>query len=430
MRKSVIIVILLALFLLALLLFTSQWRSKPYEVSALGNKGLELVLNEDNIKAISADKYKTYSISQFDFRILSIDAVLFPYLNGHYQLPYSNDARSELTNIFQNKVEEIETMIVLPKWDDRVSENLEANNNYLLLLPNVNWVMSTLDYDDIRVNRVLNSFTREEVKTYGGDRGEIELYNAQYFERGSIPDECEELLGIKAGALLISCYGDYEAYFLSDPDLLNSHGLSLGKNREVAISMIKDILANSDATSVFLDSNEKLFSNQMSGDGKEVEKKAYKRDASDFARLFEYPLSTIWAAILMITIICLWRGAFRFGPALKEANGNIEISKMAAVNAMARLLRLSGNDGQMVAQFVQNSLLDRAVRAFGESGGNQAGVDRLIKRLGQRDKVLAKKFAALAHSLTVHGPTMKRHELYKNLEDFRELLRRVDLESR
>lgn len=427
MRKIFVVVILIALFLLALFLFTSQWRNKPYELSALGNKGLELVLKAKDIQTTSFDKYKTYLDTQFDFRILSTDAIIFPYLNGHYQLPYFTDARRKLAQTLKNKVNELDTMVVLPKWDKRVSENLKADNNFLLLLPNVKWVMDTLDYGGIRLDRSLNSFTRENIKTISGHMRKVELYDAQFFFRGTLPDECEELLGIKAGALLIYCSGDYSAYFLSDPDLFNNHGLALGNNRDIAVDMINDMLAELDAKSVFLDVNERLFSNQAH---EEVKPQPYKRDASDFARLFEYPLSTIWAAILMITIICLWRGAFRFGPPLKDANDNIEISKTAAVSAMARLLRLSGNDGQMVAQFVQNSLLDRAVQAFGETGGNQAGIDRFIQRLAQKDKILAEKFASLARSLMLLGPIMTHHELHKNLEDFRELLRRVDLESR
>lgn len=434
MRKLVIIVILVALFLLALFLLVSPRQNTPYERSALGNKGLDILLNANDIDAFSSDKYKKYSLDQFDFRLLSMDAILFSYLDRDFEVSsYRNGVK--LNNLVQDKVEEMTTVIVLPKWKKDLNKKLLADNSALLPLKSMNWIVASLNFDQIKIERSLDGFTHETVKGELVSNQQIELFDAQFFRRDTIPDECEELMGIKAGALLLACYSDYFAYFLSDPDLLNNHGLSLGKNASFAVEFVDNLMETSDTTVAYLDSSEKLFETQYGrggsgqrGDGQSTP--PYERNFQDFARLFEYPLSIIWAAILMITIICLWRGAFRFGPPLKDVNGNIEISKTAAVNAMARLLRLSGNDGHMVAQFVQNSLIDRAVLAFGESGGNQAGVDRLMQRLAQKDKSLAEQFEALTKTLTQLGPIMGRQELRKNLEEFRELLRRVDLESR
>ncbi|MCP5995978.1 hypothetical protein NL385_27970, partial [Klebsiella pneumoniae] len=65
----------------------------------------------------------------------------------------------------------------------------------------------------------------------------IRIYQAQVFSRDQTPSNCEEMAGLQAGPLLLKCTFDFDFYVLSDPDLLNNHGLALGENADFAISM-------------------------------------------------------------------------------------------------------------------------------------------------------------------------------------------------
>ncbi|MGO7419427.1 hypothetical protein ACCT09_05140, partial [Rhizobium ruizarguesonis] len=160
------------------------------------------------------------------------------------------------------------------------------------------------------------------------------------------------------------------------------------------------------------------------------EGRTYERSASDFKRFFAYPLSVIWGVLLVVAAICFWRGAYRFGPASNETSGNIELSKTAAIDATARMLRLSGNDGRMTGQFVLHLLADKAQLVFGPGAGNEAGIERLFQRLARRDQAAAKALHSSAQALIDRGHRMTRADLHRNLEIFRKSLGSTDLGSR
>ena len=106
------------------------------------------------------------------------------------------------------------------------------------------------------------------------------------------------------------------------------------------------------------------------------------------------------------------------------------MSKTTAIEATARLLRLSGNDGRMTEQFVLHLLADKAQLLFGPGAGNQAGIDRLFQRLARRDQAAARALHTSAQALIERGHLMTRANLHRNLETFRKSLGSMDLGSR
>ena len=83
----------------------------------------------------------------------------------------------------------------------------------------------------------------------------LALFWAQLFQRDRIPSHCHEKLGLPEGALVIACDATANipaAYFLSDPDLLNNHGLGLAENAALAADLVAGL--RRDATKpVYLD---------------------------------------------------------------------------------------------------------------------------------------------------------------------------------
>jgi hypothetical protein len=213
---------------------------------------------------------------------------------------------------------------------------------------------------------------------------------------------------------------------LSDPDLLNNHGLALADNAAFAVSLIQHLRGAGETRPVYLDTAGQPLDSEKPVD----EGKSYERSASDLKRFFAYPLSVIWGTLLVVAAICFWRGAYRFGPPLREASANIELSKTAAIEATARLLRLSGNDGRMAGQFVLHLLADKAQLLFGSGAGNQAGITRLFQRLARSDKAGAHALHATAEALIERGHVMTRADLHRHLEIFRKLLGSIELGSR
>src|SRR5690606_37596098 len=86
----------------------------------------------------------------------------------------------------------------------------------------------------LRLVRPAGGFVTEEV---GQDQ--IALFHPQLFDPASLPQTCDAVVGMAQGVLVAACgFGDggdsQPVYLLSDPDLMNNHGLALADNAEVA----------------------------------------------------------------------------------------------------------------------------------------------------------------------------------------------------
>lgn len=423
MRNAGAAFFVIILVALVALLFFAPWQGGRFERSALGSKGLEVWLQDNGIPVIRSDSHVKRARNELSLRILPLQG---PVKNANGSTADSNDGQEGMeTWVLEEKLYELTTLVILPKWKKTILKDSIARQSGLLPITDIHSQLDALYMADLAVKRLGQGFS--EADAAGGERpAKIALYSAQLFDRTSIPDFCSEMTGMKEGALILRCEADYTVYLLSDPDLLNNHGLAMAENAGYALSLIKNLRGIEETRPVYLDTNAQLLNEEESVD----ESRTYERSATDMARFFEYPLTVIWGAILLVTIVCFWRGAYRFGPPVQNAEGHIEISKTAAVEAMARLLRLSGNDGRMAAQFAHSLLIDKAVLTFGAGAGNQAGIERLYEHLSRRNKDFAQSLRSVATALIERGPAMSRSELHHNLEKFRTLLRSTDFGSR
>ncbi len=424
MRKFGPILFLALLLGLAALAVFGLSRETDYDRSPLGSKGLEVWLQAKGIPVIRSDVHATRASSEFSLRIVPLPIARADAASAQ------DDGKKEAGRlapwIYEATIYELPTLIILPKWRGSVLDDGIARESGLVPFSDINNELNKADLSNLYLTRLGPGFEEAEQTVQPGDPQKIRLYRAQVFDRSTIPDRCEEIAGIDAGALLLQCEDDHMVYVLSDPDLMNNHGLALGDNAAFALSLVRK-LRGADATKpVYLDTSGKL----LDGEAPVDEGRTYERSTSDLARLFAYPLSIVWGAILLVAAMCFWRGAYRFGPALAETAANIEISKTAAIEATARLLRLSGNDGRMAAQFVQHLLADRAALHFGPGSRNQAGIDRMFQRLALRDRASAEALQSAAKALVERGDVMTRSDLHRNLETFRKLLGSIELGSR
>ncbi|MEZ2221622.1 hypothetical protein [Rhizobium sp. RCC_161_2] len=424
MRKAGLILFLgLLLGLAAWALFGSS-RDSGYDRSPLGNKGLQLWLQAKGIAVIRSDVHVTRARSEVSLRILPL-----PASQGDTAETQADDEKNSdrlESWIYQAKLYELPTLIILPKWRDSVVKDEVARESGLLPFADIYRDLERIYRPDLYLKRSGPDFEEAQLTLMPDKPEKVALYRAQLFDRSSLPSHCTELAGMRSGALLLRCEDGVTIYLLSDPDLLNNHGLALANNAAFAVSMIRNLRGADETRPVYLDTNGQLLDSEKPVD----EGKTYERSATDLKRFFAYPLSVIWGTILLVVAICFWRGAYRFGPPLVETSPNIEISKTAAIEATARLLRLSGNDGRMTAQFVQHLLADKAILLFGSGAGNQAGIERMFQRLARRDQVSAHALQSAAQALIERGDVMTRSDLHRNLETFRKLLGSTELGSR
>ncbi|MBB6221032.1 hypothetical protein [Rhizobium leguminosarum] len=424
MRKSApVLILVLVLGLAALALFWLP-RGSDYDRSPLGNKGLELWLQAKGIPVLRSDPHVVQARSKISLRIVPLSI-----RQGEAVASRPDDETDGLGP--ENLAEEagrytLPTLIVLPKWRGNVSTEGVAGKSGLVATADISNELDKIGYSDFGFARSEADFEEAQPHLQPGQPIKIALYQAQTFERSSLPSGCEEIVGMPLGALLLRCEDNPEVYLLSDPDLLNNHGLALADNAGFAVSLVQFLRGSAETRPVYLDTAGRPLDNETTVD----EGKSYERSASDLQRFFAYPLSVIWGTLLVVAAICFWRGAYRFGPPLREASANIELSKTAAIDATARLLRLSGNDGRMAGQFVLHLLADKAQLLFGSGAGNQAGIARLFQRLARQDKAAAQALHAAAEALSERGHVMTRADLHRNLETFRKSLGSFDLGSR
>ncbi|MDF0696181.1 hypothetical protein PYR71_06570 [Rhizobium sp. MC63] len=416
MRKSAPALILGLVLALAALAVFAVSRGSDYDRSPLGNKGLELWLQTKGIPVVRSDPHLVQARSKISLRIIPLSI-----RQGEAVTPRSDDETEGLDP--ENPVVEADqyalpTLIVLPKWRGSVSTDGVASAAGLVDLADIRGELDRIGYSDLGLNRSGKGFEEAHPRLKQDQPISIALYRAQTFDLARLPSSCRELAGTLTGALLIHCENYHHAYLLSDPDLLNNHGLALADNAAFAVSLVQSLRGAAETRPIYLDTSGEPLDSETAVD----EGQSYERSTTDLKRFFAYPLSAIWGTVLLVAAICFWRGAYRFGPPLREVSGNIELSKTAAIEATARLLRLSGNDGRMTGQFVLHLLADKAQLLFGSGAGNQAGIARLFQRLAHQDKAAAQALHAAAEGLIERGHIMTRSDLHRNLETFRKLL--------
>ncbi len=424
MRNAAPILILLVLVGLAALALFARPRENDFDHSPLGSKGLQVWLEAKGIPVIRSDPHFVRARAEISMRVLF--------------LPLENDeaAASGTDEEVESAGPEswgsdsrrygLPTLIIMPKWRGSLLRDGIARQADLLPLEEVQEELRRIAPKDLRINRNDPGFAEAHPGTSWGQPARIALYQAQTFDLASLPRACKEVVGTQTGALIVQCENYHQVYLLSDPDLLNNHGLALAENAAFAVSLIQRLRGIDERRPVYLDT----AGNPLEARKPVDEGRTYERSGSDLKRFFAFPLSIIWGVLLVVVAICFWRGFWRFGPPLKDASGHIELSKSAAIEATARLLRLSGNDGRMVSQFVLHLLADKAQLLFGPGAGNEAGIDRLFKRLARRDHAAAQALHSSAQALIDRGHLMKRADLHRNLETFRKSLGSIDFGSR
>ena len=431
------VIIVLGLGYLFMVPSESQQRDRALDASVIGVEGLFKWLPDQGIRVVRSNPRLTPHAANLSLRILPLyDVDLFANSS-----PYATQAEEMLQStqrdlewwVLNEKLYNLRSLVLLPKWRTGFIKSQVAHDTTLIPMPEMAQMMANLYMGQNALLRVPDVITTAQLAMNGGHQRNIALFQAQLFRRDSLPSRCTEVLGLRDGALLIACDANEtgelaRAYYLSDPDLLNNHGLSLAENASFAVDIIaalRRIDAPGETRAIYLDTSTDLL---LITDEQTDEAQPYVRGPPEFARFFDYPLSVLWAVAGVILLLAGWRGLRRFGPAARAVEDTLEQSKTVGIDAKARLLRISGNDGRMVGEFVRARLDHMAEAAFGAGGAptpSDPTHERLFKMLARRDAALSAQFRNVCNDLIARGPAMPQRELYHWLETFRDLLERL-----
>ena len=154
----------------------------------------------------------------------------------------------------------------------------------------------------------------------------------------------EPLITTADGRVVLGRIGD-GLYVLSDPDLLNNHGMG-DEHQAVAAVALLDFLNSTGATSV-------LFDVTANGLG---------RSRSPLKLAFDAPFLGVTLVIFAAMLLAAWQALVRFGP-VRHADRAIAFGKAALVDNSAALIRKASREAHLGGRYV-DVVRDRAMALF------------------------------------------------------------------
>lgn len=312
-------------------------------------------------------------------------------------------------------------LTILPKWRNGFALTGIAHEQTQIPPDDVHRVFGQLGLGGARLIAVQNRIVSGRLEGVAALQGrQIALFRPQLFDRMHPAPGCTEIAGLPEGALILACRLDSRGtqkvtWYLSDPDVLNNHGLRLADNAGFTLDLV-NWMRGEDSRRVLLAQGALLL------DSAQTTTQPHKRTAEDLSRFFAWPLSALWAMAGTVLLLALWRGARRFGPARSAGAGGLDQSRRAAITAKARLLRLSGADARMASEHVRAHLADLATQSLGPGAGNDPGIARWFALLERRNAELAGQIRAAADRIT---PDTSPADLPRLIETFHALTRKA-----
>lgn len=332
------------------------------------------------------------------------------------ELLFQIDEYDQRAAPIREKAARVPTLIVLPKW--RTGMRLTGKAHPILLasarrVTPALWAIAGRAVGPVRPMR--QPFTRFTYVDTGGERLLAELYAAQVFEGNG----CQPVIGEPGQMLLAECPlpdTDQTVLILADPDLLNNHGLRLGENAWIARDFIQSE-ASGDA--VYIDYSRR---NWFAAEEEEIVR---QRSWSDLAQFFAYPFSMIWISTLSVFALFLWRGGIRFGPVPPEHRG-MEASRTQVIRVRARLMRLTGQDGALISEYVTARISATATHLFGQNYAGRSQDEAAVSRHAARQSPgLANQLESLLAEIGRLPATLTADEAIRYVDDLETILEQL-----
>lgn len=401
------------------IIWLARGEETPVERSAIGHRGLLVTLRSDGIEA----RYAGYERFTSGADVLRILPLLDTDLDVPFERPKADEdylatgtERDISSWVLSNKLDRLDTLLIAPKWTRAMRHSGYAHASLLLPADAASRGLRDMDLLDktlIRPETPVLSFT-----TSLGRGPELVglLYAPQLFPT-DLKAGCAPRISTPQGHLLVTCPRGQRGrpvHILSDPDLLNSHGLSLADNARIARAITRELAPGAP---VLIDGTDTVFTFDEPA---ELDRRSW----SDILRVFSYPYSLAWWGLLAFSVALLWRSWRRFGPIATLFRDEMSAARAASIAAKARLLRLAGNDPQLFRTHALNRIRSLEEALFGRVGPGD-GLTRIVTYLERNDPTLAAGFARAASAATNASAGASIGELMGALDEFERQAERV-----
>lgn len=269
------------------------------------------------------------------------------------------------------------TLIILPKWLVQAQELRE------------DWVTKSGNLPESMVEVIVGGIApRATLVVKRGSARNIQVIpgTSTGLPAFTVPrvEELRSIAGVKSLMVAVH-YGSVLAmtsrkgqpvYILSDPDLMNDHGLSDPATARAALAIIARLRRGTGPV---------RFDVTLNGFG---------RDPSLLHALFQTPLLGATLCFLLAALLIGWHAVSRFGAPIAPGQVFARGKTMLAANT-ADLLRMMGREGAMAARYVL-SARDMALARLGARRASAPEQDELLAII-ERGNGLAVTYAELAH---------------------------------
>ena len=400
-------------------------RDREYSLqqSAMGYSGLIAWLRNDGIEArearglpLTPNKAGLRILALFDTNLLAdfvppTDQTAFLATGTEYDIT---------APIILRKINTLPSVIIAPKWSRAARHSGFAHTSLLLPIDEASKPFLQLNVMEAPLRRPNARFMEFTAAGDPENPKSATLYAPQLFAP-EVPAGCASILGNALGHLIIECEGYLRKFLaISDPDLMNNHGLRLGKNAELASDLIRSW---SNDLPVLVDATTYLFTEERLPE-------TPQRQWSDLLRLFNYPFSILWAGCALLVALALWRSWWRFGQPVQVFDDRIGASKSVSITAKARLLRMSGNDVALFEAHVAGRLRLLEETLFGRDTHTSDPIRRIFLLIERRDDDLAASFAKAAIAAQTPTPGTSAARLLELAVEFEKQSTRVMNEFR
>lgn len=167
--------------------------------------------------------------------------------------------------------------------------------------------------------------------------------------------------------------GDTRLWVLSDPDVLNNHGIGRGSNAELAVAIIDTIRGGNQPV---------LWDETIHG---------FIVKPKLGASLLRFPLVLVTAQLALVALLGIWAGAVRFGSPVRKPAAQ-PAGHVALVDRSSSLLIEAGHAAHMLRRYLAAAERDVAERVHHDPGGSE--LEQLRADVGavksrQRKRVVA-----------------------------------------
>ena len=146
--------------------------------------------------------------------------------------------------------------------------------------------------------------------------------------------DLEPVITTPSGGIVLARFGSRNLYVLSDPDLINNHGMG-DEGQARSAQALLDYLNSTGATSI-------LFDVTANGLG---------RSKSPLKLMFDPPFLAVTLSLFAAMLLAAWQAINRFGPVRRRARA-LAFGKSALVDNSAALVRKAGRETMLGGRYV------------------------------------------------------------------------------